>query len=77
MNPGRKFVPVHPVLLAVYPILFLYAHNVDFAPLSEALGPMVVAAGVALLLLSALTLILRDKQRAALLVSLLALLFFS
>lgn len=77
MNPGRKFVPVHPLLLAVYPILFLYARNVDFAPLSEALFPLALAASFSIILLLSLSVLLRDRDRAGLLVSLVAILFFS
>ncbi len=73
----RKSIPAHAVLLAIYPILFLYARNVDFAVPSEALGPVALAAGVSIILLISLSLVLRDRDKAGLVVSLLAILFFS
>jgi hypothetical protein len=73
----RKSIPAHAVLLAIYPILFLYAQNADFALPSEAFVPLALAAGVSIILLISLSLILRDRDKAGLLVSLLAILFFS
>ena len=77
MSLLKKSIPLHPFLFAAYPVLFLYAQNVDFTPLSDALLPIMVVLAAALLLLLALYAILRDAARAALLVSLFALLFFS
>ena len=77
MSLLKKSLPLHPLLFAAYPVLFLYAQNVDFTPLSDALLPMIVVLAAALLLLLALYAILRDAARAGLLVSLFALLFFS
>lgn len=73
----RKSVPAHAVLLAIYPILFLYAQNVDFALPGEAFVPLALAAGVSVILLTSLSLFLRDRDKAGLVVSLLAILFFS
>ncbi len=77
MSLPKKSIPLHAFLFAVYPVLFLYAHNVDFTPLSDALLPMIVVLAAALFLLLALYAILRDGARAGLLVSLFAMLFFS
>lgn len=73
----KKSIPAHPVLLAVYPVLFLYAQNVDFTPVSEALAPMAIAGGFSLLLLLSLSFALRDRDKAGLLVSLAVAIFFS
>ncbi len=73
----KKAIPAHPVLLAVYPVLFLYAQNVDFTPVSEALAPMAIAGGSSLLLLLSLSFALRDRDKAGLLVSLAVAIFFS
>jgi len=73
----KKSIPVHAVLLAIYPTLFLYAQNIDFTTLSDALLPMALAGIISLLLLLALIFALRDRDRAGLLVSLVVLLFFS
>ncbi len=73
----NKSVVIHPLLFAVYPVLSLYANNIGSALLSEALVPIAVALGVALLLFSLLSLVLRNTRKAGLIVSLFLLLFFS
>jgi hypothetical protein len=73
----RKSVPIHPFLLAAYPVLFLYAQNIDLTPVGDALGPLAVVLCAALLLFLALYVALRDSAKAGLLVSLCGLLFFS
>lgn len=73
----KKPVPLHPFLFAVYPVLFLYAQNVDFTPLGDALTPLAVVAVAVAILLLVLFAMLRNGARAGLLVSLFALLFFS
>lgn len=62
-------LPVHPLLLAVWPVLFLYGQNVGELRLAELVVPLVVVALTALLFLVAGTFLLRDGRRAALIVS--------
>src|SRR5688500_2902500 len=68
---GRPF-PVHPLLVAAYPVLFLYGENVGELELADLVVPLllVVAGALALLVLGAL--LLRDARRAAIVVSALA-----
>ncbi|HUW96606.1 MAG TPA: sulfatase-like hydrolase/transferase [Anaerolineae bacterium] len=73
----KKTVPLHPFLFATYPVLFLYAQNVDFTPLTDVLTPLAIVAAFVAILLLVLFAMLRDGARAGLLVSLFALLFFS
>jgi len=73
----KKPLPLHTLLFAAYPVLFLYAQNVDFVPWGDALLPLTMVLAAALLLLLVLAAILRDAARAGLLVSLFTLLFFS
>ena len=61
--------PVHPLLLAVWPVLFLYGQNVGELQLVELVVPLVVVALAALLLLVAATVLVRDGRRGALIVS--------
>ena len=81
LSPTRlkwSSAPIHPVLVAAYPVLFLFAENaeqqVTLTPLWIPLA-VCVAGGLGTLLV--LTLALRDWQRGALLASLLLALFFS
>jgi hypothetical protein len=73
----KKSIPAHAVLLAIYPPLFLYAQNVDITPPSDALLPIVLAGSLSLLLFLVLTFVLRNRDKAGLLVSLVVVLFFS
>jgi hypothetical protein len=71
-------IPLHPLLLGAFPVLFLFAENVDqqvtLAPLWPPLGAALLG-GLATLLLGAA--VLRDWLRGPLLASLLVALFFS
>lgn len=74
MKTGK---PVHPLLLALFPTLFLYSHNMNDYPLSVVVVPLLATIVFMLLCWLALRLILRHAVKAALGVSLLLLLFFS
>jgi hypothetical protein len=64
--------PVHPLLIAAYPILFLLAENTGEADPAEAVGPLVVAVGLTMLLVLVLRLARVDGPRAALIGSIVA-----
>ena len=68
---GRP-LPLHPLLLAAYPVLFLYGQNIGELEPSDLIAPLVVivAGAVAALLVGAL--LLGDSRRAALVVAALA-----
>lgn len=68
---------LHPVLLATFPALFVYANNVDRIRPRTVVGPIVVVVLLTLALWLLVTVMLRDVRRAALIVSLFLLLFFS
>jgi hypothetical protein len=71
-------LPLHSILLAAYPALFLYAQNAaDQVQIDPLLGPLAASVAGALALLGALTLLLRDPLRAGLLTTIAAALFFS
>lgn len=73
----KKAPVVHPFLFAVFPSLFLLAHNVHLFHVSVVLRPIAVSTCLALLSWSVLTLVFKDKRKAGLIVSLFLLLFFS
>lgn len=73
---GRTLL-LHPLIFAIYPILSLYAHNMDEAEPSDLAKPLVVAlAGVVVLLLAARA-VIRDRIKAAIAVTALVVMFFS
>jgi hypothetical protein len=73
----KKIPILHPVLLALYPALFLYSTNVgEFDP-SQPLIPMVVCVGFALVMWAVGWRILGDGHKSGLLVSLILFFFFA
>ena len=65
-------LPVHSLLLAAYPVLFLYGQNIGELEPSDLVGPLVVIVGAALALLLVGAPVFGDGRRAALVVSALA-----
>lgn len=59
----------HPLLLAMCPILGLYAYNVDNVPWTILIRPLVAAVVVAEIVLLVLRLCLRDKHKAGIVTS--------
>jgi hypothetical protein len=77
MGPLAR-LPLHPLLLAAYAVLFVYAANIDEVLPADLWWPLAVALGIGALALALCALLYRDLRRGALLASafLLALLFF-
>ena len=78
LRPGKRPLPVHPILLGLAPILFVYAHNVRNIPIPPVelllpIGATLVLTAVVWLLLG---LILRNRAKAAVITSLFLVLFF-
>ena len=79
-NPPRtsRSVPLHPLLFAAYPVLFLFAANRrEGVVLSDAWAPLGLAVGAAVVLVGVGWLLFRNVRAVALVVSAWALLFFS
>ncbi len=68
---------IHPIALAVFPILFLYTNNAGKFPPASMLVPMLITVSSAALLWVMLGLILRNWQKAGVIVSASLLLFFT
>ncbi len=66
----RGSTPIHPFLLAAYPILFLLAENLGETELVEAVPPLLASVGLTTLAFALSTFVIRDRRRAALLISL-------
>lgn len=62
---GRPF-PVHPLLLATYPLLFLLSRNLAETPPGDAVLPLAVSVATTAVLLALLAWLLGDLHRAAL-----------
>jgi sulfatase-like protein len=68
-------LPFHPLLLAAYPVLFLYGQNLGELSIGDLPAPLAVILAAALVALVVGAYILRDARRAALVVSALAAMF--
>ena len=68
---------IHPFLFAVFPIIFLFAVNIDLVSAEEIILPILVTLFVAFSLWISLGFILKNKNKSGLIVSLGLFLFFS
>ncbi len=70
LDPWREGPPpVHTLLIAAYPILFLYGQNLGELRLAHLGGPLVAMVAVALVALLLAATLVRDARRAALVLS--------
>jgi hypothetical protein len=70
-------VPVHPLLFAAYPTLFLYSQNLGEVAPGDVLPVILVFVLAALVALTVVSLVLRDPRRAAIVVSVVATAFLA
>lgn len=68
---------VHPLLLAIFPVFFLYSQNIAETQIGEIVRPLVLSCILALISLLVFRLILRSNRKAAIMTSLSLILFFS
>ena len=73
---ARRPIPVHPLLLAGYAVLFLYASNLSEADFGQVAPVLLFVVGIAAALLLAGAVVLRDTARAAILLSAFIAFFF-
>jgi hypothetical protein len=66
---------IHPILFAVFPVFFLYAHNVSEASTSQLLKPMLFLSLGALILWLLLSLLLKNTLKAGLATTIFVVLF--
>jgi hypothetical protein len=73
----KRTLIIHPFLVAIFPILFLYVNNIDNFPGNEIIMLLLINSGLALVLWLFLSRLLKNKQKAGLLVSVAFFFFFS
>jgi hypothetical protein len=74
----KRGLVVHPLLFGAFPILYLYAHNIqEGVSLGDLLRSLAAVVGATVVLLAVGRLAVRDLRKAGLIVSALVLLFFS
>ncbi len=75
MARAKRALILHPVLFAVFPVLFIFSRNAAGFPVADIVRPLAVAGGVAAALWMILAIFLRNARKAGLIVSLAAVLF--
>lgn len=68
---------IHPFLIAVFPVLFLYAQNIDELTLNDAILPAILLLVFTFILLISVNLLFRNWLKSGLFVTLFVILFFS
>ena len=76
MNKTNKRI-FHPVLFSLFPVLFLFTLNIDSLNHEEVILPIILVPIVCLVIWAALSLILKNKYKAGMIVSIGVILFFS
>jgi hypothetical protein len=73
----RRSLVVHPLFLAMFPILAVYAHNMHELSISAVVLPLVFSAGMTFIILLLSWLILKNSVKAGVIVTIFVALFFS
>ena len=68
---------IHPLIFAIFPVLFIFSINIDSLNHEEVILPIIVAPLASLALWAVLSLILKNKFKAGMIISLGIVLFFS
>jgi hypothetical protein len=76
MRPSLAVAAIHPLLVAAYAVLFLYAENIQLVRPAEVFSPLIWSIAGAAVLLLLLTAVFRDLRRGALLATALLIVFF-
>ena len=72
----KKSLVIHPFLFAIFPVFFLYAHNIHYLPIVEIVIPLGISLGITIVLWLVLGFRL-NKKKSGLIVSLALVLFFT
>lgn len=72
-----KSALLHPILFAIFPILFLYSQNAKSLALNDTFMPIMIMFPVTIILFLIFLLIIGNQKKAAIFVSLFMILFFS
>jgi len=68
---------LHPILLSIFPILFLYSESVQYFPLNIVVKPIIFVSAVTLLLMTTVWLFVKNINISVIIVSLFSFSFFS
>ena len=72
-----KFIIIHPILIALYPVFFIYSQNIHLILIQGIIFPTLIILGITIALWVGIKYILKNTRKSALLSSLYVFLFFS
>jgi hypothetical protein len=73
----KKWFVIHPVLFAIFPVLYLFSYNIKEMLFSETIRPIIIVVSFTLLLWLLLALLIRNLHKAGVVASIFSLWFFS
>lgn len=73
----KKPLVIYPFLFGLFPILFIFSHNVEQVSFFESILPLAIVLACVLLSVFLLQLFLKDKEKAGIIVTVFLVLFFS
>ena len=72
-----KFIIIHPILIALYPVFFVYSQNIHLILIQGIIFPVLIILGITIAMWAVIRSILKNARKSALLTSLFVFLFFS
>lgn len=72
-----KFIIIHPILIALYPVLFVFSQNIHLILIQGIIFPILIILGITIAIWAVIKSILKNARKSALLTSLYVFLFFS
>ncbi|MCJ7687978.1 MAG: sulfatase-like hydrolase/transferase, partial [Clostridiaceae bacterium] len=72
-----KKIPIHPILLSIYPILFLYTNNISLIAIDHIYLPIALSVIATILIWLIINLSIKNRFKSSVITSLIVILFFS
>ena len=72
-----RFIIIHPILIALYPVFFVYSQNIHLILAQGIIFPILVILGITITIWAIIRSILKNTRKSALITSLFVFLFFS
>ena len=74
---SKKFIILHPILIALFPVFLVYSQNIHLILIQGIIFPVLIILGITIALWAGIKFILKNTRKSALLTSLYVFLFFS
>ena len=74
---SKKFIVIHPILIALFPVLLVYSQNIHLILIQGIIFPILIILGITIVIWASIRFVLKNTRKSALLTSLYVFLFFS